>query len=230
VLALPVDALHVALEAVGHDLVNLAVVERGAQAAGEPVDAALRAAAERPRNRPKRQLDGVGCKANRSRKIGAQEKKFGHALGPDIGRIALAVRFEPRARSQQRRPRHVRPDSAVARRVFAVVEMHLEHRGGRSRALDGPSDLNVVPPLGVNHRRVGDSLKHVRGFLDVRVERRPARSPAAADVQVQPVQLLPHLGADLFADLPGILTRGSHARFDGLVEAHVRDGLFCSVE
>ena len=63
------------------------------------------------------------------------------------------------------------------------------------------------PPFRVNHRRVRDSLKQMRGLLRVHVERRTARRAAPADVQIQAVELLPHLRADLLADVPRVLAR-----------------------
>ena len=119
-LALPANALHVALQAVGHDLVDLAVVERSPQPAGKPIDAARRIPPERPRDRAERRLDGIDRKAHRSREVGAQQEKLGDPFRPHIGGVALAIRFEPRARSKQRGPRDVRADAAVAHGAVAV--------------------------------------------------------------------------------------------------------------
>ena len=48
-VALSVDALHVALQAVGHDFVDLAVIERRAKAAGQAIHARWWSCAQAPR-------------------------------------------------------------------------------------------------------------------------------------------------------------------------------------
>ena len=91
--------LHVALKVVGHDFVDLAVVERRAQPAGEPIDTPRRVPAERARDRRAATPRRVSI-ANRTErgKSGLEQQELGDALGPHVGGVPLAIRFEPRAR------------------------------------------------------------------------------------------------------------------------------------
>jgi hypothetical protein len=79
----------------------------------------------------------------------------------------------------------------------------------------------------MRHRRVGDALKEVDALDHRREELMGPRGPlrfgrlAPPDGEVQAIDLLPHLRADLFADLAGLLARGADARRNGLAIGEV---------
>jgi hypothetical protein len=104
--------------------------------------------------------------------------------------------------------------------VFLVVaEEGVEQRRRPFRPLEEPPGLQVLPALAVAHRRVGDAAEQVHAFDDrardeVRASRQGGVVPHVADPQVERVDLLPHVGADLLAHLPRVLTRTDDAAGD----------------
>src|SRR3982074_978156 len=93
-------------------------------------------------------------------------------------------------------------------------------RRGRS-PLDEASGLNEMPAFAVTKRRISGALKEVRTFLDAAKEKMRRRFPLSAGafgLEKELIELLPHLGRNLFAHLPGVLASCAHARDDrGLV-------------
>src|SRR6266404_9232936 len=104
-------------------------------------------------------------------------------------------------------------------------------------ALHIASKLNIVPAFAVAHRRVGYSLKKVYAIKRSAEKQLRMQDPALArgsayDLQVEPVELLPHFRAALFADLPQIFARcrnaGDDRRRIGTIESQ-RVGERCGV-
>ena len=79
----------------------------------------------------------------------------------------------------------------------------------------------------MRHGRVGHALEQVHAVDDRGQELVRARRPVRLrrlpppDRQEQAIDLLPHLGADLFADLPRVLARGADAGGDRLAVRQV---------
>src|SRR5476649_1970415 len=76
------------------DFVDLAVVERRVQPAGQPLGTSADSARGVLRHRAERRFDASRRKTHRALEFGIEEQKFGDALGPQIGRVMAAVRFE----------------------------------------------------------------------------------------------------------------------------------------
>ena len=140
-----------------------------------------------------------------------------------------AVRLERAARSQQAHPLHELAElGRLSRRALEVAIVHVEQRRRRRGALDVAAQLDELPALAVRHRRVGDALEQVHAFHHRRQELVCAGAPlrlgrVAPHVEEQPVDLLPHLGADLLAHLARVLARGVDARGDGVVVGEVQN-------
>src|SRR4029079_4774940 len=104
--------------------------------------------------------------------------------------------------------------------LLKVVEVSSYQGSDGVDAFHKSAKLNVLPALSVAHGGISDSLKQAAALLPRTKERVRLPHPgifrrAADDVQVEPVQLLPHVGAALLAHVAEILSRGSHARHDG---------------
>src|SRR5215204_1219298 len=203
------------------NLVDQAETERGAQAPGEPVNAAGLARARRLGDGLEGRLHRLGREAHGARAVWVQQQKFDDALGAQVGRVDFAVSFEGSTRLEQTDPVEVVALRRVRdARCHQLVRIDVEQGGGRGGALDVAPDLYELPALAVVHRRVGDALEKVRTLLYraeefVRGDIPDVVEPRLLDLQKEPVELLPHLGADLLAHLPQVLARGGDAGHDG---------------
>src|SRR6516164_1354939 len=98
--------------------------------------------------------------------------------------------------------------------------MGVEQGRQRVAALHIAAKLDELPAFAVAHGGVGNALKEVRALLDgakklVRLQD-PALFRAAFDyLQIELVELLPHLRAALLADVTEVLPRRRHAGNDG---------------
>src|ERR1700730_3541466 len=92
--AVAADLREIGVRIVVQDLVDLAVVERRVEPAGEPLGAAAHAARGVLRDRSERRLDASGGKTHRPRELRVEKEELGDALGPQIRRIVAAIRLE----------------------------------------------------------------------------------------------------------------------------------------
>ena len=142
---------------IAEDLVHLPVVERRAQPPRQPLRASPCWTARVPRNVPERPLELRRRKANRSRTFSVEQQELRHPFRPDVGRVSTAVPFKRRARAQQRDP--VRLIERRRSGIALLDEKRVEERRRRGGALEKAARLQVLLPLGVPHRRVGDTGK-----------------------------------------------------------------------
>ena len=162
--------------------------------------------------------------------VGVQHQVLRDAPGPHVRGVVPAIGLERAARLQQAHPLDVLADAQVPLvGPVALAELHLEEGSRGAGALDVTAELHEVPALAVRHGGVGDALEQVHAADGGGQEFVGARRPLALaeavlpHVQEEPVDLLPHLGADLFAHLPGVLPRRADRRQDGLAIRQVHD-------
>ena len=148
------------------------------------------------------------------RKLGREEQELEDAVRPQFGGVDLAIGLERRAALKQADPLEV--IAGIDRRGGIVGEnavVYVDQRGEHAGALDEAAELDEVPAFAVVHRGVGQALEHVRsglyGFEEfVRRDASGFKQGDALHFVEEAVELLPHLGADLLADLAGVLARG----------------------
>ena len=132
----------------------------------------------------------------------------------------LVYRVERAAAGEQGNPVEI-----VGLRVRA--EVGVEEQRHRTRPLRVLPQLHESPALAVGHRGLADAGKRVGAFAH------PGHQPhhrlvvchrraQGAGLVVEPIELLPHLGADLFPDLRGVFPRRTEARHHRRPECHVR--------
>ena len=86
------------------------------------------------------------------------------------------------------------------------AEMRADETGHGIGAFYEPPQLDVMPAFAVRHGGVGDALKQVCSFLhgakeDMRIKQADLAGGRAFDVQEEAIELLPHFGTALLADL-----------------------------
>jgi hypothetical protein len=138
------------------------------------------------------------------------------------------VGLERRARPQQRDPFGI--VLGDARHALSLrrrrAEPRFQQRRRRGRALDETSDLDVVPALVVAQRRIGDAVKQVRAFDHRPHDRARLLVPhlfalGLAHEQIHAIELLPHLAADLLANVSRVLARGDNRADEHFEKADV---------
>jgi hypothetical protein len=104
--------------------------------------------------------------------------------------------------------------AAAGRRQIDIQQPRRCHR-----PLDVLTDLNEAPALAMAHGAVGCTA-HQMQCLHHRLQKFQQPSPATCDrciaphIEIQPIDALPHLGADLFAHLPRVVACGGDAAVD----------------
>ena len=154
-------------------------------------------------------LDGV---ADRIGELGVHQQELRDPVGLQIRREHAAVRLERRAAGEQRHPVEI---VGLGRDREVGVEQHRDRAG----PLGELAELHEPPALAVAHRRFGRAVEGVGAFADQRHQAHDRGGVLRVhfgldDLVEQPVQLLPHLGADLLAHLRGVLARRRDARHD----------------
>ena len=208
-----VDAGEQAAERLRHaaarDVVDLAVLDVGADAPEDPVRRTLRAGDP---------VDGVRARPQ------AVEHRPGELRGAherDVERlerrtVSLHVGLEGAARLEQR-------DQLVRLRRVVVCESDrhriaaTDHPRRRLRPLEVEPELDELVWLAVGHRRVGAALEAVRAvpqLLEERVRAADGGAPIGPpDEEEERIDRLPHLAGDLLAHRARVLAgRGDAAR------------------
>ena len=89
--------------------------------------------------------DGVG-------KVAVEEQEFKHAIGREIGRVDLAVRFKGRATAQQADELEIQVPGALFGGMLEQFGLkHFEQRGRCIGAFKVAAEANELPSLAVNH-------------------------------------------------------------------------------
>ncbi len=122
-----------------------------------------------------RVLHTVGREAHRVRKFAVEQQKFGHALGPQIGGVDLAIGFKRGATAEQADPLHVLAGiHGLPGGKF--VEIDIEQARGGGGAFDEAAHLDELPAFAVIHGGIGDALHQMRAF-----ENDASENPAAGN-------------------------------------------------
>ena len=157
------------------------------------------------------------------RKDRVEQQKLGDAVGRHVRGVDAAVRLERGAALEQTHPFEILGrlvgDAIVgfARGLACgALVVGAEQRGDGVAALQEAPRLDELPALRVAEGRVGEALEEVDRLLDgaeelVRLPPPDRVDGRAAHGQVEAVDLLPHLGADLLAHLARVLPRGQDA-------------------
>src|ERR1700739_2973303 len=99
------------------------------------------------------------------RKLGVQEQEFRYPQRANLGGVRLAIGFESDATAEKADPLEVfRRFDGTFKIVGHALEMGLEQRGERIRALDITAQLNELPALAVAHGGVGDAVEEISAF------------------------------------------------------------------
>ncbi len=213
----PVDPAEQLEERPGHpgsgDVVDLAVLEVGAEPAEDPLGRA---------GRPRDPVDGRRARAEavegRPWERGGANELLGDRQRLEGRAVAADVRLERAARLEQR-DQLVGAHRVVLREADRDRVARADDAYRRRCALEVQAELEELVGLAVRHRRVGAALEAVRPVPELLEERvRPAdrRTPVrAADDEEEPVDRLPHLARDLLPDGARVLARERDAAGDG---------------
>jgi hypothetical protein len=213
----PVDPGEQLEERSGHrgsrDVVDLAVLEVGAEPAEDPLGRA-----GRPRDPVDRGRTGAEAVERCPRERGGADELLGDCERLERRAVAAHVRLE-RAAGLEQRDELVGAHRVVLREADGNRIARADDTYGRRGALEVQAELEELVRLAVRHGRVGTALEAVRPVPKLLEERVRAAngSPAvrAADDEEQPVDRLPHLTRDLLPDGAGVLAREGDAARDG---------------
>ncbi len=98
--------------------------------------------------------------------------------------------------------------------------MHIQQRRGSGGTFDEAPHPHEMPAFAMVHSGIGNPVKELHPFFNAGEKGMRAGIPELVDAglfefQIEPIQLLPHLRADLLAYLPGIFARGGNGEANG---------------
>lgn len=183
-----------------------------------PVSVGARPASRHRQHRFLRQRDAmVDCPG----KLPVKHQKVHHGCRIDPV-VLLSVHLERAGRAEHRRPEDVVVRGIDIRRGGQEMEiLHVQNPGGLVGTLQHPSHPAEVPSFPPAHCGVHDPQEHLAGGDDLLQEL--VRDPSSAglprrvlEVEVEPVEGLPHLHRDVLADPAGVFPGLGHAGKDGV--------------
>lgn len=162
-------------------------------------------------------MDAIDGECYGVRKAWIEQEKFRDAQRAQFGGVSFAVGLEGGAGFQQSHPFEILfAFDGLIERMRQADEVIADQAGDGFGAFDEASELDVMPALAVRHGGIGDALKQVCAVLHgaeeaVRIGQASVAGCGALDLQEEAVELLPHFGTALFADLAEIFAGGGDA-------------------
>ena len=218
------------MEAKSKNTIHCGKCQVRAQSPGQTLRLVGKVTAINARYAVKGLIEGIHTKTDRPWKCVMQDQKLRNLPTCDMSPRNLEIGLHCTAGAEDGHPLcdiHVPTDLLAAGEQEMVFEV--EHSGGGVRAFDIFTSLDELPPLAVRHGRIRDPLKRME-IINEQTEKADgtfAKCGArgrALEIEVEAVDLLPHLAGYLLANGARIFSSQRHGRQNrtrvGFLESH----------